>query len=231
VSGAVGVSLICCDLAGLVIHGSVTERAFAEAIAAQGIVSGTQSYTRAMVKFDHAHGRPPADVMRDLFIGNDAQATVATLAFDQSFRAAAERFAITAPSEFVDALAKFSGTDVRVCLLTTLSHAACGPLAAQIRQQSAVDLVLCADDAPRGFPWPDLVLTAALRAGAGDVREVAVVSATESGVRSGRRAGAGMVVGIADGARHAAALQEAGATHVASGIDAIPGLVLTSDTA
>ena len=63
------------------------------------------------------------------------------------------------------------------------------------------------------------------------VREVAVVSATESGVQSGQRAGAGMVVGIADGSRRAAALRQAGATHVADGVDAIPELVLSSGTA
>jgi phosphoglycolate phosphatase len=231
VSGTRSVSLICFDLVGLVIHDSVVERAFAEAIAAQGIASGTQSYTRAMVKFDRAHGRPPADVMRELFDGNDVQAMVATLAFDRSFRAAAERFAITTPPGFVDALGKFSGTDMRVCLVTTLSRGACGPLVYQISQQGVADLVLCADDAPRGYPWPDLVLTAMLRTGAGDVREVAVVSATESGVQSGQRAGAGMVVGIADGSRRAAALRQAGATQVVDGIDAIPELVLSSGTA
>jgi phosphonatase-like hydrolase len=225
-----GVSLVCCDLAGLVIDGSVVERAFREALAAQGIVSGTQSYTRAMVRFDRAHGRPPADVMHEVFEGNDAAAAVAMLAFDRSFRTAAERSAISAPPEVVDALGKFSGTPVKICLLTVLSRAACGPLVAQVGQQGLADLVLCADDAPRAFPWPDLVLTALLRTGAGDVREVAVVSATESGVESGRRAGAALVVGIADGARRAAALRQAGATHVAGTLDAVPGLVLMGDT-
>jgi beta-phosphoglucomutase-like phosphatase (HAD superfamily) len=67
--------------------------------------------------------------------------------------------------------------------------------------------------------------------GAGDAREVAVVSTTESGVQSGQRAGAGMVVGIADGSRRAAALRQAGATHITERIDAIPQLVLSSGTA
>jgi phosphoglycolate phosphatase len=50
------VSLVCCDLAGIVIGGSVLERAFADAIAAQGIVAGTQSYTRAMVRLSSGGG-------------------------------------------------------------------------------------------------------------------------------------------------------------------------------
>ena len=85
--------------------------------------------------------------------------------------------------------------------------------------------MLYADDAPRGFPWPDPVLTAMLRAGVGDVREVAMVSATESGLQSGHRAGARLVVGLADGPRHAAVLRAAGATHVIDSIDAFPDLV------
>jgi hypothetical protein len=64
-----------------------------------------------------------------------------------------------------------------------------------------------------------------LRFGTGDVREVAIVASTESALEAGRRAGAGLVIGLADGARRAAALHRAGATHVLDGMDAIPNLV------
>ena len=77
-----------------------------------------------------------------------------------------------------------------------LSRRSCGDLLGLLR---TADLVLCADDAPRGFPWPDPVLTAMLRLGAADVREVAVVSATTDGVLSGYRAGARIVVGLGSG--------------------------------
>ena len=40
------ISLVCFDLASIVVDGSVVERAFAEAIATQGIVAGTQDYAR-----------------------------------------------------------------------------------------------------------------------------------------------------------------------------------------
>jgi phosphoglycolate phosphatase-like HAD superfamily hydrolase len=194
-SGTAGVSLVCWDLADIVINGSVVERAFAEAVAAQGIVAGTQSYTRAMVKFDRARGRPPADVIRELFDDNDATG-------------------------------KLSGAGVQVCLLTSLTKRASGALLERMEQQGlTAHEVLYADDAPRGFPWPDPVLTAMLRAGVGDVREVAMVSATESGLQSGYRAGASLVVGLADGPRHAAVLRAAGATHVIGSIDAFPDLV------
>ena len=66
------VSLVCCDLASLVIDGSIVERAFAEAIATQGIVAGTQDYVRSMVRLDRARGRPPADVLQEIFDGRRA---------------------------------------------------------------------------------------------------------------------------------------------------------------
>jgi beta-phosphoglucomutase-like phosphatase (HAD superfamily) len=102
-----------------------------------------------------------------------------------------------------------------------LSRRSCGEL---LRLLQAADLVLCGDDAPRGFPWPDPVLTAMLRLGTADVREVAVVSATPDGVLSGYRAGARILVGLGSGHR-AAALFEAGATHVIDSITTIPDLV------
>ena len=56
------VSLICCDVVGAAaVDGSIMERAFAEAIATQGVVVGTAAYVRAMVQFDRARGWPPAD--------------------------------------------------------------------------------------------------------------------------------------------------------------------------
>jgi phosphonatase-like hydrolase len=219
------VSLVCCDLANVVIDGPVIERAFAEAIAAQGIVAGTQSFTRAMVKFDRARGRPPADIIHEFFDGDATRCGVASMAFDQSFRAAVERFGVAASDDFIAVLRLLAEAGMKVCLLTSLSRAASGPLTDRLRTQSPADLILCAGDAPRGYPWPDLVLTAMLRLGTGDVRDVAVIGATESCVESGRRAGAGLVVGVADGARRAAALQEVGATHVVNSLAEFHGLV------
>jgi beta-phosphoglucomutase-like phosphatase (HAD superfamily) len=204
------ISLVCFDLASIVIDGSIVERAFAEAIATQGIV-----------RFDRSHGRAPAAVLRDLFDGDEPRAQAALLAFERSFRAVAHRFGIDVPIDVADAMGKTAGSGTRICLLTMLSRRSCGELLGLLR---SADLVLCGDDAPRGFPWPDPVFTAMLRLGAADVREVAVVSATPDGVLSGYRAGARILVGLGSGHR-AAALFEAGATHVIDSITTIPDLI------
>jgi phosphoglycolate phosphatase len=217
------ISLVCLDLAGIVIDDSVVERAYTEAIATQGIVPGTQDYARSMVRFDRSRGRPPARVLRELFEADEMRAQVASLAFDRSFRAAAQRFGVSVPSAVADAIGKAAGSGARVVLMTVLSRSACGDLLGSLRD---ADLVLCADDVPRSFPWPDPVLTAMLRLGTGDVREVAVVSATEDGVLSGCRAGAGLVAGIGAGPRPAALLRAAGATHVLDSIAGLSDLVM-----
>jgi phosphoglycolate phosphatase len=216
------ISLVCVDLAGIVIDDSVVERAYAEAIATEGIVPGTQDCARSMVGFDRSRGRPPASVLRELFEADEMRAQVAALAFDRSFRAAAQRFGVSVPSAVADAIGKAAGSGAQVVLITVLSRSACGDLLGSLRD---ADLLLCADEVPRSFPWPDPVLTAMLRLGTGDVREVAVVSATEDGVLSGCRAGAGLVAGIGSGSRRRAALREAGASHVLDSIAALPDLV------
>jgi beta-phosphoglucomutase-like phosphatase (HAD superfamily) len=220
------ISLVCCDLASIVIDGSVVERAFAEAIATQGIVTGTQDYARSMVRFDRSHGRAPAAVLRDLFDGDEPRAQAASLAFDRSFRSAAQRFSLDIPADVADALGKTAGSGAKICLVTMLSRRSVGEFLGLLR---TADLVLCGDDAPRGFPWPDPVLTAMLKLGAADVREVAMVSATPDGVLAGHRAGARVVVGLTNGRRaRAAALCEAGATRVIDSITALPELVAES---
>lgn len=215
------ISLVCLDLASIVIESSIVERAFAEAIATQGIVTGTQDYAHSMVRLDRSYGRAPDAVLRDLFDGDEPRAQAASLAFERSFPAAAQRFGLGVPSDVADAIGKAAGAGVMICFLTMLSRRSCAGLLGLL---PAADLVLCGDDAPRGFPWPDPVFTAMLKLGAADVREVAVVSATPDGVQSGYRAGARILVGLGSG-RRAAALQEAGATHVLDNMAALSDLL------
>jgi beta-phosphoglucomutase-like phosphatase (HAD superfamily) len=162
-----------------------------------------------------------------LFDDDELRAQAALLAFERSFRAATHRFGIDLPADVADAMGKTAGSGAKICLLTMLSRRSCGELLGLLH---AADLVVCADDAPRGFPWPDPVLTAMLRLGAADVREVAVVSATPDGVLSGYRAGARILVGLGSGHR-AAALFEAGATHVIDRITTIPDLIAEMSSA
>jgi phosphoglycolate phosphatase len=224
VSDTSPVSLVCCDLAGAILaDGSALEKAFAEALATQGVVPGTTAYARHMVQVDRSGGAPPRDVMHALF-SDDAQAQAAYLAFERSYRAVVDRFGITAAPGAVEAISKLAGSHVKVCLITGFSQAITRFVLDRLGLNRRADLTLCLDDVPRGCPWPDLVLTAVVRLGIEDVAQVAVVGNSENVILAGRRAGSGTLVGMA-GARSGARLRHAGATHVIGSIADLPDLV------
>ncbi len=226
VSDTSPVSLVCCDVVGAAAAGgSVLERAFAEAIATQGVVTGTAAYVRSMVQFDRTRGWPPADVVRSLFPEEEIRAQAANLAFERSFRAAVDRFGVLPLPGANEALAKLTAAGTKICLVSSLSRPALSLVMERLDWWQRADLVLCADDVARGFPWPDLVLTAVLRLGIGDVRDVAMVTASEGGILSARRAGSRFVVGLLSDVGDANRLLRAGATHLLADIGELPDLV------
>ena len=225
-SGASGVSLVCCDVVGAAaVDGSILERAFAEAIATQGVVTGTAAYVRSMVQIDRTRGWPPAAVMRSLFPEDEIRAQAASHAFERSFQTAVDRFGVLPLPGVNEALAKLSAAGVKICLMSSLSRPALGLLLRHLDWRQRADLVLSADDVDRGFPWPDLVLTAVLRLGIGDVREVAMITSTEGGALAARRAGSRVVVGVLSDTDDASRLRRAGATHLLADAGELPDLV------
>jgi phosphoglycolate phosphatase len=228
VSDTSAVSLVCCDVLGAAaVDGSILERAFAEAIATQGVVTGTAAYVRSMVQFDRTRGWSPADVMHRLFPEDEIRAEAANHAFERSFRAAVDRFGVLPLPGANDAVAKLTAAGTKVCLLSCLSRPALSLIVERLGWWQRADLILCADDVTRSFPWPDLVLTAILRLGIGDVRDVAVVTASESGVLAAQRAGARLVVGVLSGVHDGSRLRRAGATHLVADLGDLPDLLVS----
>ena len=220
------VSLVCCDVVGAVVAGgSILERAFVEAIATQGVVVGTAAYVRSMVQFDRTRGWPPDDVMRNLFPEDEIRAQAANLAFEWSFRAAVDRFGVMPLPGVNEALAKLSAAGTKICLMSSLSRPALSLIAERLDWGQRAELMLCADDVARGFPWPDLILSAVLRLGIGDVRDVVMVTSSEGGVLSAQRAGARFAVGVLSNGDDGSRLRRAGATHLLADLGDLPDLV------
>jgi phosphoglycolate phosphatase len=229
VSDTSPVSLVCCDVVGAAaVDGRVLERAFAEAIATQGVVTGTAAYVKAMVHFDRTRGWSPADVIHTLFPEDEIRAQAANHSFDRSFQAAVDRFGALPLPGANDALAKLSAAGTKVCMMSCLSRPALSLIMERLAWWQRGDLILCADDVARGFPWPDLVLTAVLRLGIADVRDVAVVTANESGVLAARRAGARLVVGVLNDGNDDRRLRRAGATHLLADLGELPDLIASA---
>jgi phosphoglycolate phosphatase len=226
VSSATPVTLLCCGLLGVTADdGGILERAFSEAFATQGIVPGTAAYARSMVHVHQTRGQSAVDVFRALFPDAPGRAEAATLAFDRSYRLAVDRSGLAPMPGAAEALQQIRGSGVRVCFITGLSRGLLGLVLDTLGWWRQVDLVLCPEDAPRGYPWPDPMLCAMLRLGVTDVRETAYAGGTESGILCGRRAGAQIVAGILTGGHTRDRLQRAGATHLLGSFAELPNVL------
>ncbi len=224
------VKLACLDLAGTTIGDiAMVERAFAEAVATQGIVPGTSAYARAMVHVHRSRGCPKIEVFRGIFPGNEPQAQAANLTFERSYEGAIERSGLVPLPGTVEALEKLRDAGVKIALITGFSRATLGRVLGALGWADKLDFALCPEDAGRGRPYPDMVLLAVLRAQLEDVRQVAVAGDSESDMLCGRRAGASIVAGVLTGVHSRERLLGGGATHILDSIADFPTLILGSE--
>jgi phosphonatase-like hydrolase len=219
-------TLACFGLIGTTMADDGTlERAYAEAIATQGIVTGTAAYARCMAQVHRSRGKSGMDVLREVFPGNEARAQAAHLAFERSLSGVLLRSGVRPVPGASEALDELAGSGVRVCVISSISHRQLSSFLTALGWQDRVSLMLGADDVPRGCPAPDPILQAMLRLGIDDVRETAVIQSTDSGVRSGRAAGAGLVAAVLTGTHSASRLRQAGATHVLASVADVPAII------
>ncbi len=204
----------------------MVERAFAEAIATQGIVPGTGAYARAMVHVHRSRGCSTIDVFRGIFPDNEAQAQAANLTFERSYEGAIARAGLVPLPGVVEALDKLRGADIKVCLTTGFSRTTLSRVLSTLSWSEKIDLALCPEDAGHGRPLPNMVLTAVMRLGVEDVRQVAVAGDSENDMLCGRRAGASVVAGILTGVHSRERLLNGGATHLLDSVADLPELLL-----
>ena len=225
-----GITLVCCGLIGtLVVDDGLIERSFAEAIATQGVVSGTSAFARRMSQVHQARGRAAIDVLRVLFPDNEPRAQAAQLAFDRALPEALSRTVVQPIPGAIEALAAMRASGRQICVLTSLSRRVLDLVLAAGDLRGHVDLALSQEDAPRGFPAPDLALTAVIQSGAGSVQDLALVHGTGAGMEGGRRSAASATIGVLTGPHSATRLRGAGATHVVSSIAELPTLLTDLD--
>lgn len=87
--------------------------------------------------------------------------------------------------------------------------------------------IVSSEDVAAGRPAPYMIFRAMERAGVEDVREVAVVGDTPLDVRSGRNAGAALVVGVLSGAGTKESLEKEGPARVVKSVAEVPGVLKT----
>jgi phosphonatase-like hydrolase len=226
------ITLACLDLAGTTVaDGGVVEQAFTEALATQGIVPGTETYRRSMRQVDAGRGRSKLAIFREVFV-DEARAQAVNHSFEHAYDSVIDRVGLAPIPGAEKAIDRLIASGVRVCLMTGFGRATLGRIIETLGWWKRAELLLCPDDVGgRGRPYPDMILSAALRLGVDDVRDIAVCGDTESDIRSGLRSGASIVAGTLTGAHDRARLEAAGATHIIPNIADLPDLVLPTNAA
>jgi phosphonatase-like hydrolase len=210
----VKISLACLDMAGTTVaDDGVVNASFEAAMSACGVEPGSAQWASATDLVHATMGQSKIAVFTRIF-GDAAIAEHANLAFERAYAEAVAAGLVTAIPGARGLLDELRSSGASVCLTTGFSPTTRDQILDSLGWFDAADLVLSPVDAGRGRPWPDMVWTAALRLQAERMSEVVVVGDTPSDIETGRRAGAGRVVGVLSGAGSESDLREAGADDV-----------------
>jgi phosphoglycolate phosphatase len=219
------IKLACVDMAGTVMRDDgIVIDAFATALRAVG-VEGPR-FEEAM---DYAHktmGLSKGVVFKAL-LNDDNLVEQALAAFDAAIEAAIGQDRVTEIPGARAALGALRAAGLKVCLTTGFTDKVQRAVIEHLGWDEITDFFLAPSDTVRGRPYPDMVLSAILRAQVDDVREVAVVGDTANDLWSGYRAGASVVAGVLTGSHDRAELERAPHTHILSSIVDFPPLVVS----
>lgn len=220
------IQLAALDMAGTTVaDGGLVLRAFEAAATAAGIDTEGPRRDEARQYVVDTMGQSKIEVFRAL-LGDEKAAQAGNLAFEAAYDALIDEADIAPVPGAVEAITALREAGVRVALTTGFSRGTQDKLLAALGWADLVDLTLAPSDAGRGRPYPDMILTAALRLGVDAVDRIAVLGDTTSDIATGLAAGAGIVAGTLTGAHSADQLRAAGATHVVASVAEFPALVL-----
>jgi phosphonatase-like hydrolase len=212
------------DMAGTTVRDDgLVIRAFDEAATAVGVPQDGAERDRARQYVIDTMGQSKIEVFRALF-GSDDRAREANTAFEKAYEAYIDG-GVQAVAAAAEAISELRAAGIQVALTTGFSHETQQRILDALGWAEIADLVLAPGPGVRGRPYPDLVLTALMRAGVDDVRKVAVVGDTSSDIECGRKAGAALVAGVLTGAHDEPTLRAAGAAHVLDSVAQLPGLL------
>ncbi|WP_411721107.1 HAD family hydrolase [Mycetocola sp.] len=222
---ALGIELVVLDMAGTTVSDDgVVETAFQRAAERTGVAAHLP-WADALDYVRRTMGMSKIDVFTHLADGNREAAARATAAFETAYGELIADGGVTEIPGAETVIRELQAGGVQVALTTGFAPVTRDAILGALGWLDLVDIALSPIDAGRGRPAPDLVLAAALRARVSAMSAVAVLGDTASDVRSGRSAGAGLVVGVLSGAHDRFLLEEAGADAVLEDVTALPMLL------
>src|ERR1700722_18265651 len=165
------ITLACLDMAGTTVaDGGLVEAAFLDALAARGVLEEERRAT--MLEYvRETMGTSKITVFRALF-PDEADAQAANAAFETAYDERLSSGAVVPIPGAEEAIAMLRGEGVRVVLCTGFSRRTRDRLVAALGWEGVADLFLSPEEAGRGRPHPDMILTALLRLEVEDVADV-----------------------------------------------------------
>ena len=222
------IQLAVIDMAGTTVaDDGLVVSAFEAAATAVGVPAHGEERERARKYVIDTMGQSKIAVFRKLF-GDDEAAQRANRAFESAYEGLIDDGRARPIEGAVDAITRLRERGVKVALTTGFSNTTQEKLVVALGWQALADLVLAPGDGVRGRPFPDLILTALIRAQVDAVHNVAALGDTSSDVESGRRAGVAIAAGTLTGAHDENQLRAAGATHVVNDITEFADLILAN---
>ncbi|GAB3142575.1 phosphonatase-like hydrolase [Amycolatopsis stemonae] len=211
--------LVVLDMAGTTVaDDGLVVKAFTAAIETLGVPD--EQHAEMLKYVVDTMGQSKITVFRAL-MRDETEAQQANSAFEAAYgNLVAESRPVPGAEDVIRGL---RANGVKVAFTTGFAPVTQQAILDSLGWRDLADLALAPGDGVRGRPFPDLVLTAALRLEVTDVRQVAVVGDTASDVRCGRRAGASVVAGVLTGAGRREDLLEA--THILDSVRDLPSLL------
>ncbi|GAA0961031.1 phosphonatase-like hydrolase [Kribbella koreensis] len=224
------IQLVVLDMAGTTVaDDGLVEKAFTQAIGAQGIESGSPKYDGMLAHVRATMGESKITVFRHLLDNDEAAAQQANQAFETAYGMLVDGGHSAPVDGAEDAIRELRSRRIKVCLTTGFSETTQQRILGALGWKNLADLTLCPAQAGRGRPYPDMVLKALLELKADAVADVAVAGDTAYDMTTGVRAGAGIVAGVLTGAHGNDQLVAAGATHVLESVRDLPGLLAKTE--
>lgn len=218
------IRLAVLDLNGTtVVDGGAAERAVAEALGLFGVAG--ERLEAALAVSRRSAGLDRAQVFDRLFPHDTESAKAASRAFAVAYDRMIAAGCLSPVPGAEETVHLLRDHGVRVCLATGFGRHTQNSVLEALGWMGLADLSLCSEDAGRGRPYPDMVLTAVLALDVDDVREVLVAGDTTADIASALRAGAGAAVGVLTGAQTAGELRAAGASAVVGSVADLPSLL------
>ena len=216
------IKLLVSDMAGTTVRDDgIVESSFTDAIAQFGLHPGGAEFDDALHVVRTTMGMSKL-VVFNMILGDEMTAIRATAAFEEAIATRIEAGELAALPGAEDTLRSLREQGMLIALTTGFGNETRELVLDALGWKDLADLTLSPGHGLRGRPHPDMALSALIRLGVDDVREMATVGDTASDLLAGWRSGAGVVAGVLTGAHDRATLSAAPHTHILDSILDLP---------